>query len=132
MLLISTVPIFKNAKIFGTTMWLFTIISSIFLTLQVILQPFDSRNYHILNKLETYSMVAWTMTLIIFVFLTISNTNVTINFYVLLFLLFFNFVFIAKILISLCYSYIENLRHMKKRIKLPFLRIFFRENVKNS
>ncbi|SOV75133.1 cysteine repeat modular protein 2, putative [Plasmodium sp. gorilla clade G3] len=124
-LLISTVPIFKNARIFGTTMWLFTIISSIFLTLQVILQPFDSRNYHILNKLETYSMVAWTMTLIIFVFLTISNTNVTINFYVLLFLLFFNFVFIAKILISLCYSYIENLRHMKKMIKLPFLRIFF-------
>ncbi|CRH03025.1 cysteine repeat modular protein 2, putative [Plasmodium relictum] len=124
-LLISTVPIFKTARIFGTTMWLFTIISSFFLTLQLILQPFDSRNYHILNKLETYSMVAWTITLMIFVFLTISNCSVTINFYILLFLLFFNFIFIAKVLISLCYSYIENLRHIKKMIKLPFIGKYF-------
>ncbi|CRG93111.1 cysteine repeat modular protein 2, putative [Plasmodium gallinaceum] len=131
-LLISTVPIFKTAKIFGTTMWLFTIISSFFLTLQLILQPFDSRNYHILNKLETYSMVSWTITLMIFVFLTISNCTATINFYILLFLLFFNFIFIAKILISLCYSYIENLRHIKKMIKLPFIGKFFEKISKIS
>ncbi|SBT86291.1 cysteine repeat modular protein 2, putative [Plasmodium malariae] len=124
-LLISSVPVFKTARIFGTTMWLFIIISSLFLTLQMILQPFDSRNYHILNKLETYSMVAWTITLMIFVFLTVSNATATTNFYVLLFLLFFNFIFIAKVLVSLCHSYIENLRHIKKMIKFPYLRKLF-------
>ncbi|SBT75518.1 cysteine repeat modular protein 2, putative [Plasmodium ovale] len=124
-LLISTVPIYKTAKVLGTTMWLFTVISSFFLTLQMLLQPFDSRNYHILNKLETYSMIAWTITLIIFVFLAASSATTTVNFYVLLFLLFFNFVFMAKVLIALCYSYIENLRHFKKMIKFPLLSKFF-------
>ncbi|GAW79322.1 cysteine repeat modular protein 2 [Plasmodium gonderi] len=124
-LLISSVPVFKTARIFGTTMWLFTVISFFFLTVQMILQPFDSRNYHILNKFETYSMFTWTMTLMIFVFLTVSNANAAINFYVLLFLLFFNFIFVARVLMALCYSYIENLRHIKKHVKIPFLSKFF-------
>ncbi|SCO65374.1 cysteine repeat modular protein 2, putative [Plasmodium vivax] len=129
-LLISSVPIFKTARIFGTTMWLFTVISFFFLTVQIILQPFDSRNYHILNKLETYSMFAWTITLMTFVFLTVSSADATINFYVLLFLLFFNFIFVAKVLIALCYSYIENLRHIKKHVKIPILSNFFEKMAK--
>ncbi|CAD2100205.1 cysteine repeat modular protein 2, putative [Plasmodium vinckei] len=124
-LLISTVSLLKTNRVLGTTMWLFTCVSSFFLVLQLIFQPFDSRNYRILNKLETFSMVTWTISLMILTFLTVSSASSTVNFYVLLSLLFFNFIFMANVLIALCYSYMENLSHIKKSIKIPFLRKIF-------
>nr|AAL47156.1 cysteine repeat modular protein 1 PbCRM1 [Plasmodium berghei] len=120
-LFVTTVIVFPSNKEKIYKLLIITFVSIFSLCIHFIFQPFDKRNFFILNKLENFSLYIWVFTIMIISVLMHVNLNEFINLLVFFFIILLHTIFFIKLLICLFYECISNLRATFHFCKVPFI-----------
>ncbi|CAD2106419.1 hypothetical protein YYG_01014 [Plasmodium vinckei petteri] len=123
-LCVTTVIVFPSDKKNIYKLLIITFIAIFSLCIHFIFQPFDKRNFFILNKLENFSLYIWVSTIMIISVLMHVNLNEFINFLVFFFIILLHTIFFIKLLICLFYECISNIRSTPNISKVPFINSF--------
>ncbi|SCM20132.1 cysteine repeat modular protein 1, putative [Plasmodium chabaudi adami] len=125
-LFVTTVIVFPSDKKNIYKLLIITFIAIFSLCIHFIFQPFDKRKFFILNKLENFSLYIWVSTIMIISVLMHVNLNEFINFLVFFFIILLHTIFFIKLLISLFYECISNIRPTPNISKVPFINSFIK------
>ncbi|ETB60349.1 hypothetical protein YYC_02654 [Plasmodium yoelii 17X] len=120
-LFVTTVIVFPSDKEKIYKLLIITFVAIFSLCIHFIFQPFDKRNFFILNKLENFSLYIWVSTIMIISVLMHVNLNEFINFVVFFFIILLHTIFFIKLLICLFYECISNIRATFHLSKVPFI-----------
>ncbi|KAK1444064.1 G protein-coupled receptor-related domain containing protein [Babesia gibsoni] len=63
-LVIGSIVIVPSHNLSGSRIWMALAVALVFLVIQLIYKPFDERDYMVLGRLESHSMIAWTASLL--------------------------------------------------------------------
>ncbi|GIX63868.1 kringle domain-containing protein [Babesia caballi] len=120
-LVIGSIVIVPSQNTSGSRIWMALSVAVIFLIIQLIYKPFDERDYFVLGRLESHSMISWTMTLIICLFAIEGEFSAYNNMYLLTMISIINFCFIAEVVLELGLAYCDNVRSHKSDCSTSFI-----------
>ncbi|EKX74219.1 conserved hypothetical protein [Theileria equi strain WA] len=135
-LVIGSIVIVPSQNLSGSRIWMALVVAVIFLIIQLFYKPFDERDYFVLGKLESHSMIAWTLTLIFASLIIEVNFTDWDNMWLLGLTIVFNSLFIAEVFYELFIAYCHNVRIYNKHVDTPIIGRFYRflsqisENIK--
>ncbi|CDR97934.1 hypothetical protein BBBOND_0404220 [Babesia bigemina] len=109
-LVIGSIVIVPSQNTSGSRIWMALAVAVFFLIIQLIYTPFDERDYVVLGRLESHSMISWTMTLIFCLFAIEGEFSAINNMYLLTIICIINFCFIAEVALELGLAYCDNVR----------------------
>ncbi|GBE62574.1 kringle domain-containing protein [Babesia ovata] len=109
-LVIGSIVIVPSQNTSGSRIWMALAVAVFFLIIQLIYKPFDERDYFVLGRLESHSMISWTMTLIFCLFPIEGEFSALNNMYLLTIICIINFCFIAEVALELGLAYCDNVR----------------------
>ncbi|EKX74220.1 conserved hypothetical protein [Theileria equi strain WA] len=120
-LVIGSIVIVPSQNLSGSRIWMALVVAVIFLIIQLFYKPFDERDYFVLGKLESHSMIAWTLTLIFASLIIEVNFTDWDNMWLLGLTIVFNSLFIAEVFYELFIAYFSSFRLFRKCLNLfPF------------
>eukprot|EP00371_Babesia_bovis_P003646 XP_001612293.1 GCC2 and GCC3 domain containing protein [Babesia bovis T2Bo] len=112
-LVIGSIVIVPSENTSASRMWMALAVAVVFLIIQLIYKPFDERDYFVLGRLESHSMISWTMTLIFSLFAIEGEFSAYNNMYLLSITSIINFCFISEVALELGLAYCDNIRFRK-------------------
>ncbi|GFE55225.1 kringle domain-containing protein [Babesia ovis] len=112
-LVIGSIVIVPSENTSASRIWMALAVAVLFLIIQLIYKPFDERDYFVLGRLESHSMISWTMTLIFCLFAVEGEISAYNNMYLLSITTIINFCFIAEVVLELGLAYCDNIRFRK-------------------
>ncbi|KAK1444063.1 G protein-coupled receptor-related domain containing protein [Babesia gibsoni] len=113
-LVIGSIVIVPSHNLSGSRIWMALSVAVLFLVMQVIYKPFDERDYIVLGRLETHSMIAWSFSLMFFMLAVEGEFEPHNNMYVLMFVTVLNSLFVAEVILELALAYCDNVRSHKR------------------
>ncbi|KAK2198107.1 bifunctional ClpP-crotonase-like domain superfamily/EGF-like domain/Growth factor receptor cysteine-rich domain superfamily/Kringle-like fold/ATP-dependent Clp protease proteolytic subunit/Clp protease proteolytic subunit -Translocation-enhancing protein TepA/Tyrosine-protein kinase ephrin type A-B receptor-like [Babesia duncani] len=125
-LVIGSIVIVPSQNGSGSRIWMALVVAVIFLIAQLIYKPFDERDYFVLGRLESHSMIAWTLSLILACIVIDANFDASDNIWVIYMGILINVIFIFIVVKELAIAYCNNVRVHKRYQKRRFFGWFFR------
>ncbi|GAW80178.1 cysteine repeat modular protein 1 [Plasmodium gonderi] len=123
-LFITTVVLFPSEETNTSKLLLITFVAIFSLCVHFIFQPFDKRNFFMLNKLENMSLYIWVSTIVVISILLSINLNDFLNFIILSSLILLHVMFSVKLLFCLFYECVDNMRRKKAFYHVPVISNF--------
>ncbi|GIX63872.1 GCC2 and GCC3 domain containing protein [Babesia caballi] len=121
-LVIGSIVIVPSKNTSGSRIWMALSVAVIFLIIQLIYKPFDERDYFVLGRLESHSMISWTASLLAVSLLcsvTMTPLMVTV---VCAFLIVNSGYFLYVVLKSSARAFVDTIKHKRDKTILRKLR----------
>ncbi|KAK2198108.1 Tyrosine-protein kinase ephrin type A-B receptor-like [Babesia duncani] len=136
-LVIGSIVIVPSQNGSGSRIWMALVVAVIFLIAQLIYKPFDERDYFVLGRLESHSMIAWTLSLLIVAFIFHIKLSPWGNALLLMLLILNVLLFLFSVIKNLLRSLVDALRFKRnnkilRRIGWLLELIFYFDTKKRS